>query len=267
MAQERRPVAQSGLTAVELQAAGVEQFGQPDQEQPAEQLGKDPHRQQERWPGRHPALAIERDAAAGHDHVEVRMMRQCRAPGVEHGGDADAGTKVPPVGGDGRRRFRRRAEQQVVDRRLVLERDVGDFGGQAEDHVEVADWQQVGLPRGQPLAGCGPLALGAMPVAAAVVGDAPMAAVLASLDVAPKSCGAAGLDRRHDRELAEAEVAGMGRPKGGPVAAEDVGDLEGGSHPGQPPGLAPTLSPGLMRAMILSSGLVTVRTVLVATRV
>ena len=85
--------------AVELQAAGVEQFDQPGQEQPAEQLGKDPHRLQERWPGRHPALAIERDATAGHDHVDVRMVGQRRAPGVEHGGDADASTKVAPVGG------------------------------------------------------------------------------------------------------------------------------------------------------------------------
>ena len=101
---------------------------------------------------------------------------------------------------------------------------------------------------------------------AAVVGDAAVAAVLAALDVSAEGGGATGLDGRHDLELAKAEVAGMGRPKGGPVTAEDVGDLQRGSHPGQPPRLAPTLSPGSMRAMILSSGLVTVRTVLVATR-
>jgi hypothetical protein len=87
--------------------------------------------------------------------------------------------------------------------------------------------------------------------------------------VAAKRCGAAGLDGRHDLELAEAEMAGMGRPKGGAVSAEDVGDLERGAHGGQPPGLAPAprVSPGSILAMILSSGLVTVRTVLVATRV
>ena len=68
-----------------------------------------------------------------------------------------------------------------------------------------------------------------------------MAAVLAALDMSAEGGGAAGLDRRHDLELAEAEVAGMGRPKGGAVSAEDVGDLEGGPHRGQPPGLAPEL--------------------------
>ena len=96
-----------------------------------------------------------------------------------------------------------------------------------------------------------------------------MAARLAALDMAAESGGAAGLDGRHDLELAEAEMAGMGRPKGGTVSAEDVGDLERRAHDGQPlgPAPAPTLLPGSMRAMTLSSGLVTVRTVLVATRV
>jgi len=101
---------------------------------------------------------------------------------------------------------------------------------------------------------------------AAVVGDAAVAAVLAALDVAAEGSGAAGLDGRHDLELAEADMPGMGRAPGGPVSAEDVGDLECrafGAHGAQPLGVAP--SP--IWAMILSSGLVTVRTTLVATRV
>lgn len=42
--------------------------------------------------------------------------------------------------------------------------------------------------------------------------------------------GAAGLDRRHDLELDEAQMPGMGRPIGGPGSAKDVGDLERGTH-------------------------------------
>ena len=97
-----------------------------------------------------------------------------------------------------------------------------------------------------------------------------MAAVLAALDMAAESGGAAGLDRRHDLELGEAEVPGMGGPKGSAVSAEDVGDLERGSlglHPGQPPALAASLVRPSIWPMISSSGLVTVRTILVATRV
>ena len=114
---------------------------------------------------------------------------------------------------------------------------------------------------------------------AAVIGDAAVAAVLAALDMAAEGGGAAGLDRRHDLELAEADMAGMGRAPSGPVSAEDVGDLERGTHGDQPPGLgpssrgAPVLGVAIDRlcapicAVILSSGLVTIRTILVATRV
>jgi hypothetical protein len=52
------------------------------------------------------------------------------------------------IGRDGQHRLRRRLEQQVVDRRLVVEGDVGDLGRQREDNVEVADRQKVGLALG-----------------------------------------------------------------------------------------------------------------------
>jgi hypothetical protein len=80
---------------------------------------------------------------------------------------------------------------------------------------------------------------------------------------APSLGGASDLDRRHDLELGEADVPAMSRPPGRSVPAEDVGDLERGAYGGQPPGPAP--SP--ICAVILPSGLVTVRTTRVATRV
>ena len=134
------------------------------------------------------------------------------------------------IGGDGQHRLRRRLEQQVVDQRLVLEGDVGDLGRQREHDVEVADRQQVGLALGKPCPRRRALALRAVPVAAGVVGDAPLAAVLAGLDVTAERRGAAVLDRRHDLELGEAQVPCMGGPVGGAGSAEDVGDLDRGAH-------------------------------------
>ena len=61
---------------------------------------------------------------------------------------------------------------------------------------------------------------------AGIVGDADLAAILAALDMAAEGCGAAGLDRRHHLELAETEMAGMGRTPGGAMTMEDVGDLQ-----------------------------------------
>ena len=134
------------------------------------------------------------------------------------------------IGRDRQHRLRRRLEQQVVDQRLVLEGDVGDLGRQREHDVEVADRQQVGLALGKPCPRRRALALRAVPVAAGVVGDPPLAAVLAGLDVTAQRRGAAVLDRRHDLELRQAQMPGMGGPVGGPGSAEDVGDLDRGAH-------------------------------------
>jgi hypothetical protein len=149
---------------------------------------------------------------------------------VEHGADADARAQVLRVGGDGQHRLRRRPEQQVVDGDLVLERDVGDRGRKREHDVEVGDRQQVGLALGQPGARGRSLALGAVPVAAAVIGDAPGSAVLAGLDVPAQRRRAAMFDRRHDLELVKAQMPGMGGPVDGACDAEDVGDLKRGAH-------------------------------------
>ena len=88
------------------------------------------------------------------------MVRQRRAPGVEHGGDADARAEMARVGGDGEHGLRRRPEQQVVHNRLVVQGDVGEFGGNAEDDVEISDRQQVGFALGQPGARGAPWHLG-----------------------------------------------------------------------------------------------------------
>lgn len=65
---------------------------------------------------------------------------------------------------------------------------------------------------------------------ATVIGNAPVSAVLAGLDVAAKRCRAAVLDRRHDLELGEAQVAGLGHTISCSFSAEDVSDLERGAQ-------------------------------------
>lgn len=117
------------------------QRDQTGEEQAAEQLAGYPHRKQECRARRYPAASVWRDAAARHDHVHVRMVRHRRTPGVEHGSDADACAEMLPICRDGQHRLRRCLEQQVVDRRLVVEGDVGDLGRQREHDVEVADRQ------------------------------------------------------------------------------------------------------------------------------
>jgi len=83
-----------------------------------------------------PARSVRRQAAARNDHVDMRMMGHRRAPGVEHGGEADARAQMLGIGGDRGQRFGRRLEQEVVDGGgLVLERDRADRSRQGEDDV------------------------------------------------------------------------------------------------------------------------------------
>jgi hypothetical protein len=69
-----------------------------------------------------------------------------------------------------------------------------------------------------------------VPVAAAVIGDPPMPAVLAGFNMAAHGSGAAGLDRRHHLELGKAQMPGMGSPISRPCKTEDIGDLKVRPH-------------------------------------
>ena len=89
--------------------------------------------------------------------------------------------------------------------------------------------------------------------------------ILAACDMPAESRGAAALDGGHDLELAEAHMAGIGATPSGPVAAEDVRDLQSG--PNHDARYAGGLSPGRCSGVSRSSGLMTARIVLVATRV
>jgi hypothetical protein len=60
--------------------------------------------------------------------------------------------------------------------------------------MEIADREQVGLAGGEPVPRRRALALGAMPVAAGVVGDPAVAAILAALDMTTERGRAALLD-------------------------------------------------------------------------
>ncbi len=73
---------------------------------------------------------------------------QRRAPGVQHGGEADLGAEVLRIGGDGDQGLGGGLEQDGVDLGLVVVGDVGDRLRQGEDEVEVRHRQQLRLALG-----------------------------------------------------------------------------------------------------------------------
>jgi hypothetical protein len=145
---------------------------------------------------------------------------------VQHGGDTDVGAEMLGIGRDRQHGLGGGLEQQVVDDCLVVVGDIGDGRRHCEDDVEVADGQQLRLTLGEPLlCGCA-LAFWAVPVAAAVIGDDGVRAVLAARDMAAERRGAAALDRTHHLHLVEADVPRFGCAPRRPVVAEDVRDLQ-----------------------------------------
>ena len=90
---------------------------------------------------------------------------------MEHRNDADARAQVLGVGCDGKRGFGRCLHEKIVDHPLVVMGYVADRGRQRVDDMEIADGEQLGFPFGEPLPRGRALTLGAMPIAAAVVGD------------------------------------------------------------------------------------------------
>jgi hypothetical protein len=109
---------------------------------------------------------------------------------------------------------------------------IGEFGDrrrEREDDVEVGHRQELGLALGEPLlCRCG-LAFRAMAIPAGIVGDGRISAVLAARDMAAERRCAAALDRRHDLELAEAHMPGVGVTPHRSEVAEDIRDFESGT--------------------------------------
>ncbi len=149
---------------------------------------------------------------------------------MEYGGKAYSGAEMLRLGGDGDHGLGARLEQDVVDHRLVLIGDIGDCPRQGEDDVEIGHGQQLGQACGEPVLGGFALALGAVTVAAGVIGDVVVPAVLTGREVTAKRRRAAALDRRHGLQLVEAQVAGLGPTVAGPVVAEDVLNLDRGAR-------------------------------------
>lgn len=84
-----------------MQVPVVEGLSQLRQEQAPEQPRQHAHRQEEARATGDPALAVRSHPAAGYDAVQVRVVQQVLAPGVQDGDEADLGAQVSAIGGDG----------------------------------------------------------------------------------------------------------------------------------------------------------------------
>ena len=114
---------------------------------------------------------------------------------------ADLGTQVPGIGGDGAQRLRRGAEQNTVDRSLVLTGDGGNLFRHGEHDVEILGIEKFRTAILKPFGAGQRLALRAVAIATGVVSVALMAALIALFQMAAERCGSTKLDGCHDASL------------------------------------------------------------------
>ncbi len=92
--------------------------------QAPEQSRQHPVRQGETPPCKDtPTFAVRCDAATIHEAMKMRGMHQLLPQRVQHRQEADLGTEMRRVGGDGAQRLPGRQEQDVVNHGPDLKRD------------------------------------------------------------------------------------------------------------------------------------------------
>ncbi len=160
--------------------------------------------------------------------MQMGMMLEGLAPGVEHGEEADVGPQVLRVPGDGAQRGRGGSKQHPIEQPFVLEGQRAERSRQGADDVEVGHRQEVGGPRREPRRPGGSLTLGTVAVAAGVVGEDLVAAGGALLFVAAQGGGAAPCQIAQQATLAWRGPVACLVGRGG--LREDLGHL--GPRPG-----------------------------------
>ena len=117
---------------------------------------------------------------------------------------------MPGVGTNGFKRLGHDVEQDGVNLRLVQKGHRRHFGWQREHDMEIGQWQQISLTRGKPCIAGTALALGAMPVAAAIVGNTAVRAIPATLDMPAKCSSPAECNGRHHAAFDASEMTVIG---------------------------------------------------------
>jgi hypothetical protein len=157
--------------------------------------------------------------------MEVGMMLEPLAPGVQDGDEADLGAEVPGIPPQRLERFRGGAKEQAVDEAFVLQSQRAERIRKREDDVEVGDVQQL-LPAGiEPLGPGRGLALRAMAVATRVVGDPLVVTPIAAQLVSTESASPADRDVAQNPPLLDRDRMSMTSQKRRARLPKDIGHL------------------------------------------
>ena len=149
-------------------------------------------------------------------------MEKILPPGVQDGEESDLCPQTFGIGSDGGQGFGRGSEQNAVDEIFVLASNGRDLFGKREDHMKIMRLEYLRFPFFDPFGTRQRLALGAMPVAAAIVAGTLVRTAVAPLEMTAEGRRSAHFDRGHDTPLCGGERRTMLLTIGFTIAAEDV---------------------------------------------
>jgi hypothetical protein len=203
--------------------------GRPDagHELAAKDFPQDRDRQEEARTGVDPPGAVRGQAAHRHDAVDVRMVLQPLAPRVQHHQPANGAAQSLRIPRDLQQGFSGRLKQEVVHHALVDEGEAGERLRHGEDEVDVASRQQLLLARRHPGVPRRRQTLWAMPIAAAVVRDGHLRALLTAITVPAERRGAALRDGPEDASMDARHPGPVLLQDAIAMSAHEVGHLEG----------------------------------------
>jgi cytochrome c-type biogenesis protein CcmH/NrfF len=138
-------------------------------------------------PTAHPAVFISAQASAGNDAMEVGVVMEVLAPGVQDGEAGDLRSEMVRVSAQGQQCLGNGTKEHPVDDATILERQWSELLRNGEHDVEVLDVEQFLLARFEPVCSSRRLTLWAMPVAARVVDRHLVTAALTPLEMTPES--------------------------------------------------------------------------------
>ena len=155
------------------------------------------------------------------------MMLESLPPRVQDHEPADVAAQALGIRGDLLQRLRGGPKQQVVHHALVGEGEARERLRHGEDEVDVPDRQELLLARRHPRVPRGGQTLRAMPVAAAVVPEGRVRALVTAIAVPAERRGAALGDGPEDASMLPGHPRAVRLQEAIAMLAHDVGHLEG----------------------------------------
>ena len=166
------------------------------------------------------------EGGCGNDEMNVRMMLDLTAPGVQHAGEAEPGAAVFG-GADVLKGGRALGKQERVEDFRMEQAERAQFGRQGEGDHEVGHGQQPGLLFGRPDLLVERAAARAAAVVAAVVGMVAGFASATLVETAAQLGRAAREDAPHGPVMVGVERVSAGIDITLPMPAEQVGKVQG----------------------------------------